>query len=211
MSEPPWPQPLLHIPIARQPFDPAWDIHSLEQMNIQCPSCHALHWRAEALSHSSNINPKFGMCCYQGKISLPDLQKVPHQLYQLFTRNDPLSSKFHQDILFDNNSLAMTSVGKTTVNQGAGGPYSFVLRGELIHQAGSILSMEGRNITYSQLYIHDTEHALQCRMARHDAHNSRHCLNPLILNQFQGILHQVHPAICLYEQAFALTITMPPD
>ena len=62
----------------------------------------------------------------------------------------------------------MTSVGKTTdptVNQVGGGPYSYVLRGELIHQAGSILPLQGRDLTYSQLYIHDTDHALDHCMA----------------------------------------------
>src|SRR5580658_6427133 len=135
-------------------------------MNIECPSCHALRWRAEALSQSSHNNPKFGMCCYQGKIELSKLQKVPQDLYRLFTREDPRGSDFHKRILFYNNSLAMTSVGKTTdhsVNQNGGGPYSFVLRGELIHQAGSVLPLEGRNPTYSQLYIYNNityDHAI---------------------------------------------------
>ena len=46
-------------------------------MNIQCPFCHALHWTTEALLNSSIANPKFGMCCYQGKISIPPLQPAP--------------------------------------------------------------------------------------------------------------------------------------
>jgi hypothetical protein len=76
----------------------------------------------------------------------------------------------------------MTSVGKTTVNQGGHGPYSFILHEELIHQAGSILPMEGRELTYSQLYIHDTDHALNYCMARHNRLNTHFHLNPQILN-----------------------------
>jgi len=215
MPEPP--QPLLlpqPIPIARHPFDPTWPVHSLEEMNIECSFCHALHWKAEGLSSSSNTTFKFGMCCYQGRISLPSLQNIPHDLYNLFIRRDPVGRAFHQRILFYNNALAMTSVGKTTdpsVNQGGGGPYSYVLRGELIHNAGSILPLQDRPLTYSQLYIHDTDNALEHRLARHNQRNQRYPLDPTTLNLLQGILHEVHPAIPLYRQALELTIAMPPD
>ena len=107
----------------------------------------------------------------------------------------------------------MTSVGKTTdstVNQGGGGPYSYVLRGELIHQAGSILSLQGRDLTYSQLYIYDTNYALDYHMAQHQQFNPRTPLNPQILNLLQGVL-EVHPAIPLYKQALNLTVGMAPD
>jgi hypothetical protein len=71
--------------------------------------------------------------------------------------------------------------------------------------------MEGRELTYSQLYIHDTDHALNHHMAQHDRLNTHFHLNPQILNLLQGILHEVHPAIGLYRQALELTITMPSD
>ena len=161
------------------------------------------------------------MCCYQGKIELSKLQKVPQDLYHLFTREDPRGSDFHKRILFYNNSLAMTFVGKTTdhsVNQNGGGPYSFVLRGELIHQAGSVLPLEGRNPTYSQLYIHDNisyDHAIDRRMAIHEGHQRRngqnHPLDRAIMALLQGIIHTSHPAVHFYQQAFELTTTLPPN
>ena len=106
-------------------------------MTIKCPFCRALHWRA--LSHSTEEGSKFGMCCYQGKISLPAVHNAPHDLLSLLSCNHPDSSNFHQLILYYNNALAMTSVGKTTdhtVNQGGHSPYFYVLHGKLIHQAG---------------------------------------------------------------------------
>ena len=75
----------LQLPLARRPFDPNLSLHNLGEMNIQCPSCKALHWVDERLSKSSKANPKFGMCCYKGKISLPALQPVPPELYELLT------------------------------------------------------------------------------------------------------------------------------
>jgi len=76
------------LPIAHHPFDPAWSVYHLGQMNIQCPSCHALHWQAETLAKSSRINPKSRMCCYQGKISLPSLHNLPQELRNLFDGQD---------------------------------------------------------------------------------------------------------------------------
>ncbi len=64
---------LPQLPLARCPFDPALSLYNLGQMNIQCPSCKALHWVDERLSKSSKANPKFGICCYKGKISLSAL------------------------------------------------------------------------------------------------------------------------------------------
>ena len=183
-------------------------------MNIQCSFCHALHWKAEALTSSTINNPKFGMCCYQGKISLPKLHAIPPDLFDLYIGNNPDSSAFHQLILYYNNSLAMTSVGKTTdhtVNQDGRGPYSYVLRGELIHQAGTILPLPNEDIVYSQLYIHDTDHALDHRLNRHNARNRLSPLNRQTLNLLQGILHQSHPAVQFYQQALELTTTMTPD
>ncbi len=187
-------------------------------MNIQCSYCHALHWKAEALSHSTIADIKFGMCCYQGKIILPKLQEIPHDLFNLFTRTDDIGSAFRRKVLFYNNSLAMTSVGKKTdssINNGRG-PYSYVLRGELIHQAGSILPPEGLHPTYAQLYIHDNwgfTDVLDHRIAHHNQRNSNPQLhldrNTLAI--LQGMLHQSHPAVHLYQQAFELTSTLPPD
>ena len=64
--QPPPPPP--PIPLARRPFDPAWQVHNLGYLNVRCSHCGALHWMDECLSSSSLIRPKFGMCCYQGKV-----------------------------------------------------------------------------------------------------------------------------------------------
>ena len=159
------------------------------------------------------------MCCYQGKISLPSLQHIPNELFNLFTANNPVSSAFYQCILFYNNALAMTSVGKTidsSVNRHGRGPYSYVLHGELIHHAGSILPPQGREPLYSQLYIHDNisySGALDLRIAHQDRLNPNrdYSLDRTTLNLLQGMLHQSHPAVHLYQQAFELTTTLPPE
>ena len=78
---PPAPAPALAahpLPLARQPFDHNWPVHYMGKMDIICTDCQALHWLSEKLVISSQINPKFGMCCYQGKI------KVPYYNFKLY-------------------------------------------------------------------------------------------------------------------------------
>lgn len=138
-------------------------------MDIICTYCHAFHWRAESLSHSTNANIKFGMCCYQGKISLPPLQPVPPELYELLTRRDPIGDTFRLRIRNYNSALAMMSVGRDinrSIDDG-GGPYTFVLQGELSHYAGSLLPNEEIALRYAQLYIHDSDVALNHRLQHH--------------------------------------------
>jgi len=92
-------------------------------MNIQCPSYKALHWLDKHLTKSSKANPKFGMCCYQGKISLPPLQPAPSELYDLLTDQEPIARAFCNYIHNYNSALAMTSVGRKldySVNNGGG-------------------------------------------------------------------------------------------
>ena len=74
------PPPLasVQLPPVCRPFDKNRVHYSdLESMDVICPSCKALHWMAEKLTKSSQRNPKFGMCCYSGKIDLPLLHQLP--------------------------------------------------------------------------------------------------------------------------------------
>jgi hypothetical protein len=179
-------------------------------MNIKCPSCKALHWLAERLSKSSILNPKFGMCCHSGKISLPPLQSPPHELYNFLTSQDSIGKTFRSRIRNYNGALAMTSVGRKldeSINQRGGGPYTFRLHGELIHRAGSLLPPEGEAPVYAQLYIYDSDTALRHRME--NAWNSN--LDSSTLRILQDMLYRSHPAVELYKQAFELTSTMPRD
>jgi hypothetical protein len=178
-------------------------------MNIQCPSCKALHWLDECLTRSSKANPKFGTCCYQGKISLPPLQPAPPKLYDLLTNQEPIARAFCNHIRNYNSALAMTSVGRKldySVNDG-GGPWLYKLNGELIHRAGSLLPPEEGNNdpVYSQLWVIDTEEALDIRM--HNQHNRSLDLNTL--RSLHNMLYHYHPGVPLYNHAYELICNMP--
>jgi hypothetical protein len=126
-------------------------------MDRECGACKALHWLDERVTKFSKRHPKFGMCCYNGKIVLPMLHKLPQELY---------NKGFHLHIHTYNSALAMTSVGRKldySVNRG-GGPYVFKLHEELSHRIGSLLPAEGEEPSYAQLYVIDTAHAHDMRM-----------------------------------------------
>jgi hypothetical protein len=103
----------------------------------------------------------------------------------------------------------MTSVGRkvdNTLNNG-GGPWIFKLHGELSHRIGSLLPPSDHAPRYAQLYIYDSEQALQYRT--NNSHNS--ALDPATLRELQDMLHRHHPAVQFYKQAFELTAHLPSE
>src|SRR6266446_863895 len=198
------------LPLARQPFDPAWQVHDLGEMIVICSHCHALHWMAESLSRSTNNCIKFGMCCLEGNISLEPLHPAPPELLDFLTHQDPVGNAFRCLIHNYNSALAMTSVGRDvnrSINQDGGGPYTFVLQGQLSHLAGSLLPAEGVAPRYAQLYIHDSDVAFNHRVQ----HHANAQLNPQTLRTLQDMLYRSHSAVQLYQQAYELTRDMAPE
>jgi hypothetical protein len=202
----PPPPAVAQLPEARKPFSPAWQVHDLGRMDVVCSGCGALHWFDEKLAKSRQNNPKFGMCCFSGKLDLPILHDLPPELHELFTGTDDVAKNFRKDIHRYNNALAMTSLGCKTdnsVNQGAG-PYVFKIHGKLTHKSGSLLPAPNGHPTYAQLYIYDPADALNYRMG-HQANNTLHRET---MQQLQDMLWRKHPGVLLYKQAYQLTRNM---
>ena len=151
------------LPLACQPFDHNWPVHYMGKMDIICTDCQALHWLSEKLVMSHQTDPKFGMCCYQGKIKVPKLKDPPPELCHLLQSQDDQSKKFRDHIQNYNNALAMTSLGcneDKEINKHGGGPYVFKVQGRLCHKAGSLIPREGQAPVYAQLYIYNAQDAL---------------------------------------------------
>jgi hypothetical protein len=194
-------------PIARQPFDKEKiSVHDLGPMNVACPNCRAMHWMAERLSASSNTNPKFGLCCLSGKIKLPLLDQLPDGIRQLYVNNDELGKKFRKDVRQYNNALAMTSVGEdagkrlrvmNNINTGHG-PWVYKIQGALRHVMGSLLAPEGGVPRFAQLYVYDSQDALNYRV------NANRNLDRRILITLQDEIHNHHRFVNLYKQAIEL-------
>ena len=83
------------VPVARQPFDKTKiHVHDMERMNVICPKCGAFHWDAEKLSKSTRNEPKFGTCCFSGKIQLPLLHPLPREIAELYEGDGHLAKEF---------------------------------------------------------------------------------------------------------------------
>ena len=152
-----------NLPLACQPFNKDWPVHNSGHMNIPCSECGALHWLAERLSGSSKINPKFGTCCFSGKVHIPRLDDPPPELLALFRGQDDISKNFRNHITNYNNALAMTSLvcqQDHSVNTTGGAPYLFKIQGSLYHKTGALIPAQGRAPNYAQLYIYDPQEAI---------------------------------------------------
>ena len=199
-----------HLPLARQPFNKDWPVHNLGDMNIACSDCGALHWLSERLSSSSKIHPKFGTCCFSGKVHLPRLHDPPPELLDLLRGQDHISKDFRNNIRNYNNALAMTSLGcqqDQSVNSTGQGPYLFKVQGSIYHNTGPLIPAQGRAPNYAQLYIYDPQEALDYRMG----HRANAGLHRQTMQILQDMLYRLHPGAQLYKQAFELTKNIPPN
>ena len=95
---------------------------------------------SEKLSNSSLCNPRFGMCCLQGQVKLPEIQSWPRILQDLFD-NPQDHREFKKRIRQYNNAMAFTSVGVEMGNEGiqGAGPTSFRIHGALHHLMGALI------------------------------------------------------------------------
>ncbi|KAF8203331.1 hypothetical protein BJ912DRAFT_920472 [Pholiota molesta] len=191
------PQP---FPMPPPPFSNAQPVHYVEKLNVKCDHCGALHWLDERLSKSTQASPKFGMCCFSGKIKLPKLEEPPSELKEFLMGSDDASKKFRANIRQYNNALAMTSVGikqDHAINNAGGG----------LAIQRSLLPIPGETPLYAQLYIYDPMEALNFRM-EHEANRE---LDHHTMQVLQDMLYRHHPGVQLYKQAHELTRNLNPE
>lgn len=184
--------------LARQPYQEPAERHDLGPMDALCPHCEALHWLDERLSSSSVRNPKFGMCCDNGKVRLPFLELPPPPLLDLFLSDRPDAKEFRENIWKYNRAFAFTSLCAQedhTINNGRGEPV-FRIFGELYHRGGPLQPAPSRPPTYAQLYIYDPETALDNRRSLNEGLNLR------TLESLQTMLIQHHRYVRIYQHAF---------
>ena len=147
------------------------------------------------------------MCCLTGQINLPPLPPAPRDLADLFDGTNPHSLKFKTNIRQYNAAFAFTSLGvKVDQSVTAGsGPYSFRISGELHHLSGALLPLPQHAPVFAQIYIYDPAEQLAQRQG-----NNRN-LNPQIMAIIQAVIHQSHPYMELYRQAFEVMSEKPPE
>ena len=91
-----------------------------------CSHCGAIFWYDERLKKSiKSKNPKFSMCCVNGKIQLPSFEDPPIILKELLFGKDRKSKHFQQNIHSYNSMFGFTSMGgkiDNSINDGHGPP-----------------------------------------------------------------------------------------
>src|SRR5882762_2149849 len=124
----------------------------------------------------------------------------PPTLKNLLCGISPFSDTFRKHIHQYNAAIAFTSVGVKIDHSvtSASGPYAFKINGELHHLSGALLPEEGQQPAYAQLYVHDPMEALNIRGNRNEN------LLPQIMTELQAMMHETHPYVPLYKQAFLI-------
>ena len=151
-----------------------------------CVHCGSILWYEERTVKSKRPkNPKFSLCCMEGKVKLPLLKKAPPLIDELL---DPLGSQqsktFRTLIRSYNAMFAMTSMGgkvDNSINDGRG-PYIFKLNGQNHHRIGTLLPNDGQDPQFAQLYFYDTENEVQHRMNVFSSGQINSDLDPSIVN-----------------------------
>ena len=96
-----------------------------------------------------------------------------------------------------NIALTFTSLGANfdrSLLDGSG-PYVLKLYGELYHNHGALIPNENRDTSYAQLYIYDSQMALNQRMNRNQS------LDRDTMSHLQDMLLEHNPFVPLYKQA----------
>ncbi|XP_058732642.1 uncharacterized protein LOC131604199 [Vicia villosa] len=169
---------------------------------IECCYCKAMMWYQERMHKSTHsANPKFMMCCGNGKVELPMLKQPPEQLAKLLFDNDSIvSRKFQQQIRLYNMMFAFTSLGAKIDNRFNNGrdPPTMRIQGQTCHRIGSLLPPQGQKPKFAQLYIYDTENEVENRM--HGLRNKEN-IGSDVVNQLSNMLYEFNPHAKSFQMA----------
>jgi hypothetical protein len=119
----------------------------------------------ERCNPSINI-PVFNLCCSNGQIEIPDLEKPPDPLTNLFIHPGKRGKKFRQNIRVYNSALAFTSIGAKLDNNKSDNQsnvFTYRISGQMYHRTGPLIPNDSTP-RFSQLYIYDTAYELQNRI-----------------------------------------------
>ncbi|XP_058746518.1 uncharacterized protein LOC131619442 [Vicia villosa] len=169
---------------------------------IECRYCKAMMWYQERMHKSSHsANPKFMLCCGNGKVELPLLRQPPEILAKLlFDHENVVSRKFQQHIRVYNMMFAFTSPGAKVDNRfnDGRGPPTLRIQGQTCHRIGSLLPAQGQKPKFAQLYIYDTENEVENRM--HGLRNKEN-FDTLVVNELSNMLYECNPHAKSFQMA----------
>ena len=105
-----------------------------------------------------------------------------------------MAIQFRQNIRNYNNAFALSSLGvkRDLSVYGPQGIYTFHIQGQLCHLIGSLLPSPGRQPTFSQIYMYNSDPMEQAQY-RISHHHDLLDMNIILL--LQAMLHQHNPYI----------------
>lgn len=155
-------------------------------MDQVCLHCHALKFK--------NESP--GMCCLNGKVSLPSPNEPPEPLRSYVSGNTALSKHFLTNIRKFNSAFQMTSFGASKVINVDGYSPTFKIQGQIYHRIGSLLPGANDDSKFLQIYfMGDREIEMNQRCA------VSHGVNHEIISNLQIFFHQYNNLIRLFKVA----------
>ena len=172
--------------------------HHLGVMNNRCPHCEAKYFKEECTTQRI-----FNKCCFQGKARLPPLQLPAQAIIEIFTGDTPQAHDFLENIRLYNAAPSMASWNAQVREHAGRGPRAVTIHCQPYHLTAAQEAREGQPPQYAQLYILDTNEALQKRI--NDPHNLK--IRPDIIQLLQDELMAVNP----YASAVSEYGSNPPE
>jgi hypothetical protein len=130
-------------------------------MDEICSDCQSINFKNEKPSDG-----KFSSYCHKGKVVLDPLRPYPELSKKLLTDiNHPKHKNFIENIRAYNSALGFASIGATIRPPPGQGPYCFRIHGQIYHRVGPLHPIGEEPPRFAQLYILDSDEALNKRMA----------------------------------------------
>ena len=152
---------------------------------IQCTYYSAHMWYQERNHrHRDTANPKFQLCCGNGKVQLPFLKPPLPFLQHLLCDSKAIDSRNYQkNIPLYNMMFSFTSPREKFDGSVMGnkGPPTICIQGQTYHRIGSLLSTKGKSPKYAQLYIYDPKNEISNKILL-VGWDHYHVLNILTIN-----------------------------
>ncbi|RKP15711.1 hypothetical protein ROZALSC1DRAFT_18472, partial [Rozella allomycis CSF55] len=133
-----------------------------------------------------------GLCCKKGAINLPQVNRLPDDLYNLYENNP----HFKDQVRKYNSAFAFTSLGVNVDTQLANnnhGIYTFRIQGQLYHQIGSLTPMNDDPAKFAQIYFYDSQAQNERRLQIFPT------LDPFVCNTIGDLLHRINPYVMQFK------------
>ena len=160
-------------------------------MDKRCSECNALKWTGETAT----------ICCKQGKVCLESFPDPPKMLQDLWIKNTAEARIFRENARSFNNALALSSLIKNE-RKFVGFSPSVVFEGKAHQRYGPLMSENGEQPQFAQVYIHDpaTQHSVRFKnmyLPQSVTKKQRMTISHL-LKDLQNLMIKVNPCSRFY-------------